>query len=91
VPQLVGATILGARDSEELDRTKQVFEHLGIPFRTENMFKLMAGSVPGWNLPLGPDSSGRVLALPTNSMLEAMKRIIQLAGTKRRRRDAGRT
>jgi len=82
LPQLVGATILGARDSEELEHSKQVFDLLGVPFRSENILKLMAGSVPGWNLPLCPDPSGKVSTAPTNSMLEAMKRIIQLAGTK---------
>jgi len=66
-----------ARNANEATELQKVLEHLkllGVQVGPDDLFRALGKSLPGWSLPQNPD-----VALPENSNLQAMHRIISKA------------
>lgn len=85
--QLLAAAAVGSSSSADFEQHLERLRELGIEAGTDQVFRALGRSLPGWILPPATATSAAQGLLPQNQQVEAMHRIITTAdaeeGTKR--------
>lgn len=74
--QVVAASAMGARSEEEFQSYRHQLVESGIDARTEQVFRSLAQTLPGWTLPEEAEQDPREPVWARSRALNAMRRII---------------
>jgi hypothetical protein len=79
IAQVVTEAASCAQSGEELQSIQEDLSTLGIGTGTEQMFRTLGGSLPGWAIPVRSEDGTEAVPPAKNATVEAMRRLIRLA------------
>ena len=79
IAHVVTEAALNAKSGEELRGIQEDLSTLGIETGTEQMFRTLSASLPGWAVSIRPEDDAEAAPPTKNVTVEAMRRLIRLA------------
>ena len=79
IAQVVTEAASNAKNGEELKSIQEDLSSLGIGTGTEQMFRTLGASLPGWAIPVRSDDKSEGAPPAKNATVEAMRRLIRLS------------
>ncbi len=79
VSQVVATAAKVAQNDQELRQFQEKLSSFGIESGTDQMFKVLSRSLPGWAVPITPGGGGGNAAGPGSAAIDAMRQIMMLA------------
>ncbi len=80
---ILSAAAADAKTSSEMQELRRSLASIGLDPGTEDLFRRLGRSLPGWVVPVHFNSGNEAPDLPRNSVVEAMSQFLRLAESRR--------